>query len=130
MLSDFVLKNKAASYGLLALSALFGLGVVQAQSTQATQTTRSAQAVALAPRVTLRTMAQSVLTEDYTVVRLRRFFLNAGVVTVRERARVDANGTKSPDYEFDFLGVEGEPQGSPLWQEWAQASPTGPAPAT
>ena len=111
MLLSLNLKIKAVSCGLLVLCTLWSAGLAGAQNPIAARWNVP---------VTFQTLAQTTTSQDYTIVQLRRFFSNSGVVAVRERARVDANGTRSPDYEFDFLGVEGEPQGSPLWQEWAQ----------
>lgn len=60
-------------------------------------------------------------TTDHTMVRLRRFFADAGqVVAVREELRVDADGTTNSPYSLSFLGVEGELPGSPVTQQWAQ----------
>lgn len=66
-------------------------------------------------------MAAAIKTQDYTIVQLRRFLSDpANVITVREEVRVDANGSAYPDYEIDYLGVVGEPNGSSQWNEWAQ----------
>ncbi len=76
-----------------------------------------------APRVpTIASMSQALLQQDYTSVQLRRFRTAQGqIVTVRERLQVQANGTKEPLFAITFLGVEGEPAGSPLYVEWQQA---------
>ncbi len=70
--------------------------------------------------VSFSSLASAVRQKDYTVVQLRRFFDANGVVTVREEARVAANGSYEPDYELDYQGVVGEPTGSPSWLEWQQ----------
>ncbi|HEB52478.1 MAG TPA: hypothetical protein ENI87_04385 [bacterium] len=71
---------------------------------------------------TLASMAQAVLSQDYTVEQLRRFRdENGNVVTVRERLEVDTNGTPDPKFAVTFLDVVGEPTGSPLYLEWQQA---------
>ena len=70
--------------------------------------------------VSFASMAQSVRVQDYTIVELRRFFTTNGVIAVREEVRVDANGTAHPDFELDYRGVEGEPTGSVVWQQWSQ----------
>ncbi|MEC7724029.1 MAG: hypothetical protein VYD05_00845 [Planctomycetota bacterium] len=73
------------------------------------------------PTPSLQSMGQALRSQDYTVEQLRRFRRPGGaVVTVRERLQVDANGTKDPLFELTFLGVEGEPAGSPLSLEWQQ----------
>lgn|GEM_PF-3095126 len=70
---------------------------------------------------TLQTIGQALLSEDYTVEQLRRFRTpNGNVVSVRERLEVDANGTAHPQFALTFLGVQGEPAGSPLSLEWQQ----------
>ena len=67
------------------------------------------------PLPTFQSISQALQNEDYTVEQLRRFRTpNGGVVTVREQLQVDANGTTSPQFALTFLGVEGEPAGSPL----------------
>ncbi|MCR9244386.1 MAG: hypothetical protein NXI31_05095 [bacterium] len=70
--------------------------------------------------VSFASLSQMVTGQDYTVVQRRRFFLNTGVVSVREESRVQANGSSFPNFELDFLAVEGEPSGSPVWQHWSQ----------
>jgi len=76
---------------------------------------------AAAPLPTFQSISQALQNEDYTVEQLRRFRTpNGGVVTVREQLQVDANGTTSPQFALTFLGVEGEPAGSPLSLEWQQ----------
>lgn len=71
---------------------------------------------------TLSSMGQALLNQDYTVEQLRRFRDELGnLVTVREELRVVANGTTRPDFEINFLAVEGEPAGSALSNEWQQA---------
>ena len=73
------------------------------------------------PTPSLQSMGKALRSQDYTVEQLRRFRRPGGaVVTVRERLQVDANGTKDPLFELTFLGVEGEPAGSPLSLEWQQ----------
>lgn len=72
------------------------------------------------PVISFAGLSQMLASQDHTVVQLRRFFSPSGVTAVREEARVQANGTAEPDYELEFLGVEGEPNGSPLWQYWDQ----------
>lgn len=76
-----------------------------------------------APSTTLSIAAleQGPRANDHTIVQLRRFFDGrAGVVTVREELRVDADGTDSPPYVLSFLGVEGELPTSSVSQNWAQ----------
>jgi len=71
---------------------------------------------------TFASMQQAVFNQDYTIEQLRRFRdENGNVITVRELLEVDANGSNRPDFELTFLGVEGEPAGSPLTVEWQQA---------
>ncbi len=71
---------------------------------------------------TISSMAQALLQQDYSLVQLRRFRTAQGqIVTVRERLQVQANGTKEPLFALTFLGVEGEPAGSPVYLEWQQA---------
>lgn len=68
---------------------------------------------------TLQSIEQSVRQQSFTSVQLRRFRVGQGnVVSVRERLQVSANGTLDPLYALDFLGVEGEPPGSPLTRQW------------
>ena len=70
---------------------------------------------------TLASINQALLQVDYTVEQLRRFrTASGGIVTVRERLQVDANGTAVPQFALTFLGVEGEPAGSPLSLKWQQ----------
>lgn len=75
---------------------------------------------------TFYSLTQAARVQSYTAVQLRRFFDSAAggpgnVTTVREELRVRANGTGEPDFELQFLGVEGEPQGSPAWLKWSQS---------
>src|SRR5258708_5288748 len=96
---------------LIALAANGG-----AQSTDAvTASTSPAQ-----PAVpTLQTLDQSTRTQDFTTVQLRRFRDSQGnVVSVRERLEVDSNGSLDPNFDVTFLGVEGEPAGSPTTLKW------------
>ncbi|MFO1076493.1 MAG: hypothetical protein U1E73_02065 [Planctomycetota bacterium] len=68
--------------------------------------------------LTFGALAQAANNQDHTLVQLRRFFEPTGMITVREEVKVDANGTASPAFQIDFLGVEGEVSGSPTWQRW------------
>jgi len=71
------------------------------------------------PIPTLPTIAQAVRAQDYTAEQLRRFRnAQGGVVAVRERVEVDANGTAHPDFALTFLGVDGELPGSATTAEW------------
>lgn len=86
-----------------------------------------AQADEFAPTATLQTLDQAQRSQDYTVVQIRRFVtpaaagVAASVTSVRERLEVAANGTAKPSFALTFLGVEGEPTGSPLHLKWQQA---------
>ena len=67
-------------------------------------------------------MAQAALTQDYTIEQVRRFRdANGNIVSVRERLEVDANGTSRPDFAITFMGVQGEPVGSSVSQQWQNA---------
>ena len=58
---------------------------------------------------------------NYTVEQVRRIAdANGAITSVRERLQVSANGTSNPDFAITFLGVEGEPAGSPLHVRWQQ----------
>jgi hypothetical protein len=71
------------------------------------------------PVPTMPMLAQAVRSQDYTAEQLRRFRDGrGGVVAVRERVEVDANGTTQPAFALTFLGVEGELPGSVTTLEW------------
>lgn len=71
------------------------------------------------PVPTLSTIEHAGRTQDYTAEQLRRFRDESGnVVTVRERFSVDADASRAPRFSLTFLGVEGEPPGSQLQQQW------------
>lgn len=55
-----------------------------------------------------------------TQVQLRRIMERGNVITIREELVIAADGSAQPPYSLRFLGVEGEPVGSPLWQQWSQ----------
>jgi len=55
-----------------------------------------------------------------TQTQLRRIVDRGNVVTIREELIIAADGSAQPPYSLRFLGVEGEPSGSPLWQRWSQ----------
>jgi hypothetical protein len=55
-----------------------------------------------------------------TQTQLRRILDRGNLVTIREELVVAADGTAQSPYSLRFLGVEGEPSGSPLWQHWSQ----------
>ncbi|MFK7739403.1 MAG: hypothetical protein AB8H80_03695 [Planctomycetota bacterium] len=60
-------------------------------------------------------------TQDYTANQLRRFRQPDGtVVTTSEHLQVQANGSAQPAFSLSFVGVQGEPTGSALWQDWQQ----------
>lgn len=85
------------------------------------QAAASDHAAKIVPIPTLQSIGQALRSQDYTVEQLRRFRRpNGAVITVRERLKVDANGTKAPEFDLKFLGVEGEPTGSPVYLEWQQ----------
>lgn len=68
---------------------------------------------------TLSSIANAVRNQDYTAEQVRHFRDgNGGVVAVRERLEVAANGSTAPDFSLTFLGVVGQPAGSPLSAEW------------
>lgn len=93
-----------------------GLG---AQSVVGTSPPQSAPATAPIP--TLQSLDQSLRTQSFTAVQLRRFVDERGnVTTVREKLEVASNGTSDPAFAVTFLGVEGEPVGSPLFRQWRQ----------
>lgn len=70
---------------------------------------------------TLQSLDQAVRSQDYTVVQVRRFRDgSSNVVSVRERLEVAANGSSNPGFILTFLGVEGEPVGSPTTLQWQQ----------
>lgn len=102
---------------LLAIAAVAPLGVVRAQVDEG-------GAAGTAP--TLQSMDQALRAQDYTVVQIRRFVVAATATapaqatSVRERLEVAANGTAKPTFALTFLGVEGEPAGSPRHQQWQQ----------
>ena len=105
-------RNRSARRGLVSLLLAFTFVFALPVSVQA-------QEMARGPNVTF----QSMLTAakggvSYTLTQLRRFFTGSGVVTVREELRVVPMGGVLPAHELDFLGVEGEPAGSPLSNEW------------
>lgn len=74
----------------------------------------------------LQTLDQAQRNQDYTAVQIRRFVtpaapgVPASVTSVRERLEVAANGTAKPSFALTFVGVEGEPAGSPLHLKWQQ----------
>lgn len=104
---------------LLAIAAFAPLAGVRAQADEA----GAAQAT---PAPTLQSMDQALRAQDYTAVQVRRFVVAATatapaqVTSVREQLEVAANGTTSPAFALTFLGVEGEPAGSPRSQQWQQ----------
>ena len=90
-----------------------------AQSVVGTSAPHSAPSTAQAP--TLQSLDQSLRTQSFTAVQLRRFVDDRGTVTaVREKLEVASNGTSDPAFALTFLGVEGEPTGSPLSRQWQQ----------
>jgi hypothetical protein len=92
-----------------------------AQTTSQTRTTKTTTSSAQAPVPTLASLDQSTRTQSYTVIELRRFRDAQAVVTsVREKLEVASNGSSRPSFALTFLGVEGEPAGSPLTLEWQQ----------
>ena len=119
-LPQIVLQRLAAlTCCLVALVALSSAGSLRGQGGQAQQGVVKRLAGNGVP--TLQSIGQAVLTQDYTVEQLRRFRRADGsVVTVRELLQVQSNNTFQPQSALTFLGVEGEPSGSPLSQEWQQ----------
>lgn len=94
---------------------------IAATATMATADGAPAQSAAMAQYTapTLRTMSSALRTQDYTAQQVRRFRSpEGGVVTVREQLEVKANGSTHPEFALTFLGVEGEPSGSPQMLEW------------
>ena len=74
---------------------------------------------AAAPALTA--IDQAVRQQSYTIEQVRRFFdAKGGVTSVNERVVVAANGTSTPDFQVAFLGVAGEPAGSPVHTRWQQ----------
>jgi hypothetical protein len=64
----------------------------------------------------------AVRQQSCTIEQVRRFpTAEGGFTGVREQLQVAANGTNTPDFAVTFLGVEGEPPGSPLHVRWQQA---------
>lgn len=104
---------------LICACALYLLAPAGAQSDDKVATASTPQ-VAASSSLTISALDQAPRSQDHTIVQLRRFFDDrGGVITVREELRVDADGSDSPPYSLAFLGVEGEPAGSPLHQKWA-----------
>lgn len=84
---------------------VFGRGVIAQQD------------LAVQP-LTFAVIAQAAQQQDHTLVQRRRFFEPTGVTTVREEVKVDANGTNAPSFELNFVAVEGQAPGSPIWLQW------------
>ena len=123
-LPQIALKRLAAvACGVVALLALTSAGSLRGQGGSSQQGSQQGVVKRLAGNAvpTLQSIGQAVLTEDYTAEQLRRFRRPDGsVVTVRELLQVQSNNTFHPRSALTFLGVEGEPAGSPLSQEWQQ----------
>lgn len=74
----------------------------------------------------LQTLDQAQRSQDYTAIQIRRFVTPAAagapasVTSVRERLEVAANGSAKPNFALTFLGVSGEPAGSPRNLQWQQ----------
>jgi hypothetical protein len=116
------LKVVAASLWLVATLAGTITGRLTGQQSSQSPGAKKLVSAQLGAVPSLASMEQALLHQDYAVDQLRRFRDELGnVVTVRERLHVDANGTTRPDFKLTFLGVEGEPAGSPLTLEWQQA---------
>lgn len=110
----------AVVLGSITLFALPSSGMAQS-TTPAQRTPKASTPSAQAPVPTLASMDQSTRTQNYTIVELRRFRDAQGaVVSVRERLEVASNGSPRPNFALTFVGVEGEPAGSPLTLEWQQ----------
>ncbi len=87
----------------------------------ATGTVSTSPAGRSQPAITFATLALAVAQQDYTVEQIRRFpDAKGGIVSVRERVKVDADGSKAPPFELTFLGVEGELSGSATYTKWQQ----------
>jgi hypothetical protein len=106
-------------------SALRALAVVAA-ATVAPVAVAVAQADQAAALPSLQSIDQAQRSQDYTAIQVRRFVTPAtpgapaSVTSVRERLEVAANGSAKPTFALTFLGVEGEPAGSPLQLKWQQ----------
>lgn len=73
------------------------------------------------PSPALVALDQAARQQSYSAEQVRRFFdAKGGVTSVRERIDVVANGATTPDFLVTFLGVAGEPAGSPLHTRWQQ----------
>ncbi len=105
---------------LVAAAALAPVTVALAQSDE------NAAPPAQQAHPSLQTLDQAQRSQDYTAVQIRRFVAPAAagapstVTSVRERLEVAANGSAKPSFALTFLGVEGEPAGSPLSLKWQQ----------
>jgi hypothetical protein len=107
----------AATWAGVVLGVCTLAGAPAAQGRATTKLAPPVSAPALLP--TLVSIAQAGRTQDYTAEQLRRFDQGAaGVVTVRERLEVDADGSGSPAFRLTYLGVVGEPAGSQLDTKW------------
>lgn len=101
-----------------ALRAL-ALAAIGALSPWAAATAQTDAPTSVAPA--LSALDQAARQQSYSAEQVRRFFdAKGGVTSVRERIDVVANGSTTPDFQVTFLGVAGEPAGSPLHTRWQQ----------
>ncbi len=108
----------AAAITMMAL-ATSGWGAAQSTTLVGKSAVASGAGQPLVP--TLLSLDQSLRTQDFTAIQLRRFRDDQGnVVSVRERLQVDANGSARPGFAVTFLQVEGELPGSATDLKWQQ----------
>lgn len=116
LVCNFVNRRAMRALALVAAAALAPFTPAAAQADEATSS----------PAPTLQSIEAAQRQQDYTAVQIRRFPNPASasgpatVTSVRERLEVRANGSPKPEFALTFLGVEGEPSGSPLHLQWQQ----------
>lgn len=114
-------RAKTVAFLSIVGASLAGVGLAQGAGKGVSAHSGSAPQTSASIGVSLGAMEAAARSVARTIVQLRRFFDGkGGVVTVREELKVDANGSADAPYSLTFLGVEGEPAGSPISQQWAQ----------
>lgn len=110
-----------AQFGRIVSMAIMAvIGMVSAQIAPVAISKSPGVQVQIPQVPTLQSIHTASISQDITATRVRRFLAEDGsVVAVREL--FETNGVLPiPSRDVAFLGVEGEPSGSTLWQKWAQ----------